>query len=247
MRGVTLRDCLRDLRSELGHSTSAVTGMNAEDALLATLERTQSRLWEGWDWPHLQVRRAIPLQAGERFYNVPEDLPFERISKVEVRDADRWIPLCSGIDSSDYEIYDSDLDMRTYPPTKWAVTEDPQDTAGNIDGRGMIEIWPVPDRNYNAETLDATLRLHGTRAMRRFKQLDDRCELDHNLIVLYAASEILARQKSEDAQAKLASAQALQQRLRGNGQKRKDFRFGQPAETEVWPYHPLYVTNTNRG
>jgi hypothetical protein len=240
---VTLRDCLRFLRSELGHSTSVVTGMNAEDALVATLERTQNRLWEEWDWPHLIVKRAIPLQAGQRYYNVPEDVSFERILCVEVRDADRWLTLSSGIDGKHYEVYDSDLGQRTYPPERYAVTEDPQDTGGNIDSRGMIEIWPIPDRNYNAETLDGTMRVHGVRTMRRFSQQSDRCELDHNLIVLHAAAEMLARQKSEDAQAKASAAQRLYQRLKGQGQKVRSFTLGEPAEEERWPVHPTFVTS----
>jgi hypothetical protein len=217
--------------------------MNAEDALIATLQRTQDRLWEAWDWPHLRVKRFIPLAAGQRYYNVPEDLHFERILLVEVRDADRWLQLCPGIEGKHYDIYDSDLDQRCYPPTRWSVAEDTQDTAGNIDGRGMIEVWPMPDRDHNAETLDATLRITGTRNMRRFTVPTDRCELDHNVIVLHAAAEILARQKSEDAQLKASAAAQLLQRLKGQGQLKKDFVFGEPADTERWPVHPTYVTS----
>ena len=247
MRGVLMRECLRALRSEVGHSTSVVTGMNAEDSLVTALDRTQLRLWESWPWPHLIVSRAVPISSGQRYYNVPEDLHFERILSLEVRDADRWMPLDYGIESRHYEVYDSDLDQRCYPPTNWYVTEDPQDTAGNIDGRGMIEIWPLPDRNHNSETLDATLRFRGVRLMRPFRAQTDRCELDHSLIVLYAAAEILARQKSADAEFKLAQAQQMQMQLRGAGQKRKDFTFGTPCADERWPVHPTYVTSRHPG
>lgn len=248
MRGVLLRECLRQLRAEIGHSTSTVTGMNAEDALIATLERTQQRLWEGWDWAHLWVRRVIPLAAGQRFYNVPADLFFEKIRKVEVRDCGEWRPVLPGIDECHYIVSDSDIGMRRYPVERYAHTEDPQDTAGNIDGRGMIEVWPIPDRNYNPETLDGALRTQGIRTIRRFSQLDDRCELDHNLIVLYSAAEILARQKSADAEAKLGAARVMEMRLRGDGQRIKSFKMGTPEHEHCaeWPHHPTYVRNTSR-
>lgn len=242
MRGVLLRDCLRHLRAEIGHSTDPAVGMNVEDALITTLERTQSRLWEEWDWPHLMVYRDISISAGQRYYNVPTDVPFERIVSLTVRDGSYWKPLEYGITPDDFNIYDPDLDERSYPPRKWYVTEDPQDTAGNIDAYGMIEIWPMPDRNANEDTLEGVLRLKGIRSLRRFSQLNDRCELDHNLIVLYSAAELLSREKSDDAQHKLTMAQQLLLKVKGNGGKRKMWQLGIPSTEETWPHHPTYVT-----
>lgn len=242
MRGALLRDCLRDLRAECGHSTAPNVGMNAEDALLTALERTQLRLWEEWDWPHLLVNRYIELQAGQRFYSVPPDLPFERIQTIAARDGSRWKPLTYGITTEDYNLYDPDMNERSYPPRKYFVTEDPQDTQGNIDGRGMIEVWPLADRNANEQTKDGFLRLTGIRTMRRFSQLNDRCELDATLIVLYAAADILAREKSDDAQLKLQQAQQLNVKLKGNSTRIKTWRLGLPMDEAVlWPHHPTYV------
>lgn len=246
MRGVQMKECLRTLRAEIGHSTDPAVGMNVEDALKALLERTQMRLWEEWDWSHLRVRRDISLSAGQRFYNVPADVPFERILSVSVRDGSRWKPLCYGITPEDFNIYDPDLNQRSYPPRKYFVTEDPADTAGNIDAYGMIEVWPLPDRNANAETLEGILRLEGIRSLRRFSEDNDRCELDHNLIILYSAAEYLAREKAEDAQHKLAAAQQLKLKLQGSTGKIKTWKLGIPEDSEQWPYHPTYVNRSSR-
>jgi hypothetical protein len=243
MRGVLLRDCLRSLRAEIGHSTSVVTGMNAEDALVTTLERTQKRLWEEWDWPHLMVRRIVPMAAGSRYYNVPADLYFEKIRKAEIRYSGEWRPVEPGIDECHYLICDSDIGQRSHPVERYQVTEDPQDTGGNVDGRGMVEVWPIPDSNYSPETLEGALRFHGIRTIRRFSEPTDRCELDDSLIVLYSAAEILARQRSADAEIKLAHARKLELQLRGQGQRTKSFQLGATEDCgrEFWPHHPLYV------
>jgi hypothetical protein len=241
MRGKLLRECIRHLRGEIGHSTSTNVGMNVDDSLQVALERTQERLWEEWDWKHMEVTRDIEVAAGQRFYNVPPDLAYERISKAEFRWGNDWIELKHGITQRDYNVFDSDLDKRSWPVEAWDVTEDPQDTAGNIDGRGMIEVWPIPDRGTDATTLAGTLRLTGIRMLGPFTQLNHRCELDHNLIVLYAAAEFLARKKSPDAQMKLTQATQLLNRLRGNGQKIRDFKMGEPAEVPRMPASPKYV------
>jgi hypothetical protein len=230
MRGVLLRDCVRYLRAEIRQSTATNVGMNTEDTHKIVLERVQQRLWAEWEWPHMIVTRDIPLSAGQRYYNVPADLPFERIKKAAVRDADRWCDLTPGIEESHYECWDSDLGERHWPPTRWDVTEDPQDTAGNIDAYGMIEVWPIPDRNLNQATLDATLRLTGVRSLRPFNADTHRCDLDHSLLVLYAASELLASLNQKDAQAKLQQATQLLMSVRGSGQKVTNWNMGGEPE-----------------
>lgn len=242
MRGKLLRDCIRLLRAEIGHSTATTVGMNTEDSLQVALERTQERLWEEWDWPHMEVTRDIPLVAGQRFYNVPVDLHYERIKKAELCWGTSWIDLEPGIDQRAYNTFDSDRDQRSWPVSRWDKTEDPQDTAGNIDARGMIEVWPIPSKSADPNSTDGTLRLTGTRVLGRFSQNSDRCELDHNLIVLYAAAEFLARKKAPDAQMKLSQAGQLLMKLRGNGQKIKSFQMGQcEDDDERMPLAPKYV------
>ena len=54
----------------------------------------------------------------------------------------------------------------------------------------------------------------------------DTAELDDNLIVLFAAAEVLARTKAADAQAKLAQANTHYARLKGKGVKYDRFIYG---------------------
>ena len=57
-------------------------------------------------------------------------------------------------------------------------------------------------------------------------QESDRAELDDQLIVLYAAVELLQRAKSEDAGSKKAVADQLYARLKGLGIKQQVFTLG---------------------
>ena len=82
-------------------------------------------------------------------------------------------------------------------------------------------VWPIPDRA-------ATLRLTGRRTARRLLDDNDLSELDGNLLVLFAASDLLARQGSEDAQLALGKAQRLLRQIlvRQDSDKDRPFIIG---------------------
>ena len=196
-RGTQLRTLLADLRAEVGHATSTNLGDATQEMMLTLLERVQRRLWSEWSWPFLQVRRDISLAIGQRYYDMPSDVSLERIERAEVKDGGYWHRLIWGISDSDYSAYDSDQDTRSWPPLRWDSYE------GN-----QLEIWPMPSQG------DGTLRLRGVKTLSALVALDDTADLDDQLIVLFAAAELLARQKSGDAQLKLAQANAHFQRLK---------------------------------
>ena len=202
-RGTQLRTLLADLRAEVGHATSTNLGDATQEMMLTLLERVQRRLWSEWSWPFLQVKRDISLAVGQRYYDMPSDVALERIERAEVKDGGLWRRLIWGISDSDYSAYDSDQDTRSWPPLKWDAYEGDQ-----------LEIWPTPSQGVNATTGNGTLRLRGVKTLSVLVALDDRADLDDQLIVLFAAAELLARQKSGDAQLKLAQANAHFQRLK---------------------------------
>ena len=202
-RGTQLRTLLADLRAEVGHATSTNLGDATQEMMLALLERVQRRLWSEWSWPFLQVRRDISLAVGQRYYDMPSDVSLERSERAEVKDGGYWHRLIWGISDSDYSAYDSDQDTRSWPPLKWDAYEGDQ-----------LEIWPTPSQGVNATTGNGTLRIRGVKALSALVALDDTADLDDQLIVLFAAAELLARQKSGDAQLKLAQANAHFQRLK---------------------------------
>lgn len=222
MRGLTLNRMLDDLRAEIGHSTNVAHGLNARDSLVRTLVRTQERLWEEWDWPHLKVYREIQLLAGVRYYSVPADMTFERIFPEDtvIRYGDQWYQMDYGIDPVfQFREYDSDRGDRGWPCRRWDVAEDTDETSGLVDAYGMIEVWPIPSTN-------GRMKIRGVRSLNTPVDGSDRFELDGNLVVLFAAAELLARQKAVDAEAKGAQAAALFQRIKSQGSKGRRFTMG---------------------
>jgi hypothetical protein len=207
MRGVRLDDLVDRLRAEVGHSTNPAVGVSAKDYLVQVLRRTQDRLWEEYDWSHLKVSRDLPVASGQRYYSVPDDLPYERIITASFKYGDDWHELCHNIDETHYSTYDSDRDIRSWPVMRWDVAED----TGVVDEIGVIELWPVPSRGVS--TTDGQVRLTGIRTIAPMVGGGDKCELDGTLLVLMAAAEIQARQNQADAQIKLTQATQLLSRL----------------------------------
>ena len=168
------------------------------DVLINTIQRVQSRLWSDYSWPFLQVRRDINLADGQRYYDLPSDMVFERIESVEFKYGDIWEPMSYGIGRDQYNQYDSDRDIRSWPIYRYDNYENNQ-----------IEVWPIPNQNVDATTGSGLLRLHGIRNLTRLSENSDTADLDDQLIILYAAANFLQRQRQADAGAKLQEAKHI--------------------------------------
>lgn len=215
----TLGQLLTELRSKTRRSLNPAHNSQARDVQVDALQSTQEWLWADFTWPHLRVHRDIELNAGQRYYDTPEDIDIDRIEKVEYRDGDRWIPLEYGVQSVHYNSYDSDLDVRTWPPRRWMISE------GSLSDLEQIEVWPIPDRDYDTATLDATLRVTGVRKLAPLVQDDDRADLDSRLIVGYTAAQMLAVAGSKDAPLVLDQTKKLDAKLRGGMVPRRRFKM----------------------
>lgn len=194
VRGVQLSSLLAQLRAETGRVQSVSVGTSEADNLKHTLRRVQRQLYIKYDWSHMRVQRTIQLSAGQRYYDFPADLDFDNIESVKLEYNGIYIPLERGINIDDYSAFDSNAAVpdRSNPTQKWDV----RDTGSGE----QLEAWPIPSDN------SQKIYLTGTKNLAPLVQESDRCDLDEDLIVLYAAAEILARQKSADAQAKLEMA-----------------------------------------
>lgn len=226
-RGSTLEAIRNDFRAECRLSMNAAH--NTQDAArqIIVLQRTQEWLWRDFDWPHLRVDRFIDLQAGQRYYDMPEDLDIDRIQRVAVRHDRVYCDLRAGIDEAQYAAHDSDLDQRAWPVRRWQLTEDE-----------MLEVWPVPSLNFQASSLDGRLKITGIRRLKPFVAESDRADLDDRLIVLFAAAEYLASKNSDDAQLKLDQATQLYSKLRGqlmHPRRYAMFGTGQPSRIKRVP------------
>ena len=217
MRGKTLGSLVEDLRAETRRSLNPAHNSQVRDTQVKTLQHVQEWLWQDFTWPHLRVQRDIPLQAGQRYYDMPEDLDIDRIEKVEVRYNGMWMRLEVGVSASQYFQYDSDLLVRAWPVTNWQIYEDEQ-----------VEVWPIPDTDMDAATLEGTLRFTGIKKLSPLVDDSDRADLDSRLIILYAAADILTAQGSKDGQLKLSQANKIYARLRSGLTPKCSFRmFGE--------------------
>ena len=208
-RGTTLGELVLMLREEVGDATSAALGQNTLPGYKRTLRRTQEFLWGDWTWPHLRVYREEVLQAGQRYYSFPADLAFDRVENTHVRWDDNWRPVCYGIELEHYNASDPELDNREDPVERGQVHEDDQ-----------FEVWPLP------ATDGLRLRFEGIRKLAPLIDDADRAELDDNLIVMFAAAEILGRKRASDGQAKAQVAGRLYRQLKGQQSKTTMFVMG---------------------
>lgn len=204
-RGKQLLSLIAQLRAETGRTQNVAVGVDEVENLKVILQRNQELLYEEYEWPHLRVQRTISLVAGQRHYDMPSDLNFDRIQDVKLKYSGVYTDIERGISFDDYSIYDSNASPpeRSFPTLKWDV----RDTGSGE----QIEVWPIPSQA-------ATLYMFGTKALSNLIQESDTADLDDRLIVLFSAAEILARQKSNDAKNKLSQAERRLMMLRRNSQ-----------------------------
>lgn len=238
-RGATLLELLDDLRAECRLSLNPAHNAQTRETHVKQLQRMQRWLWKDYAWPHLRVERTIKAQAGQRFYTPPADVGIERISHMEVRYGDRWVPLAPGIGLRELEAYDSDSDERATPTERWRIFEGDR-----------IEVWPIPADDTDATTNEGLFKVVGIRDLKPLRDDADRCDLDSDLIVLFAAAEILGAAGAKDAGLKLEQARGRLQNLRADltprrqislvgrepegrrprGMPRVDYRIQQPSD-----------------
>lgn len=227
MRGRTLLYLLDGMRAEARMSLNPAQNAQDREAQVKLLQRVQSDYWEDFDWPHLRVEREVAIQAGQRYFDVPDDIPLDRLEKIEVFSSGIWQRLVPDITARQYAAFDSDLDQRSWPPRCWKIYEGE-----------LVEIWPVPLQDADPATREGTLKFTGIRKLRRLVDDDDQADLDDRLIILSAAAERLSASGAKDAQLKLQKASQLYRSLRSGLTPNRRFRMfgaGRPERCDRRP------------
>jgi hypothetical protein len=200
-----LLQLIADLRAETGRTQNVAVGVDEVENLKILLQRTQETLYDSHDWSFLNISRSISLANGQRYYDFPSDLNHDRIHKVSLRRNRVYSHMERGIGPAEMNAYDSNADERSDPAMRWDI----RDTGSSE----QMEIWPIPSSDTDQ------VWLWGTKDLSPLVEESDRADLDDRLIVLFAAAELLARQKSSDAEGKLALARQRLMDLQANDSK----------------------------
>lgn len=202
-RGRTLGQLVNDFRLEIGASSSVAAGADSEENVKQLLRRTQEVLYDDYNWPHLSVIKSKALSAGSRYYDMPAGLNFDRITEATVLYGGVYTPLTRGIGFNEYSAHDPSNDERVDPVLRWDV---------RYTGSGdQIEVWPLP-------ASAQTLWFEGIQDLPALTSDSDTAALDDQLIILFAAAEMLARKEMPDAELKLAAARQRFDRLKARSQ-----------------------------
>lgn len=198
-RTQTLQEMVSNLRAEAGHSLSIAQGINTEQTLKYLLKRTQEELWTAFIWPELTVRDDRPLLAGQYDYDYGVNLKFDAIREAWAAQpgSATWTPVTYGI-GEELLAAGSGLNSTASDPVQ----------AWEANG-SKFRVWPTP-------VSGGWLRFKGNRELQPLVANSDSCTLDATVIILFTASELLARSKSEDAANKLQKAQRHLTKLQGN-------------------------------
>jgi hypothetical protein len=198
-RGTQFLDLVTRVKSKTGRAQSVAVGVDDLPRIQEEINLVYAALYLDHDWPHLRkVFDRIPLQAGERYYDLPDGLNVERVESACVYwTAGINTPLIRGISAEHYNAYDSVNDDRVEPAFRWDVR-----WTGSSD---QIEIWPIPNTN------DQELEFTGIQAAPRLVADADVCLLDDTLVVLFASAALT---KGEEAEKILKLAQGHFQTLK---------------------------------
>lgn len=220
---MTLDEMVAELRAEAGISQNVAHGVASLEPQKSLLRRVQEDLYLAHDWPHLKTEATKDVDPGTRYLELPTTFEFEGVEQVFVRDTSgRWTPIHYGITPFDYNEYDPEDDERSDPILRW------QSYFQSVDdvSTRMFEVWPLPQTA-------TQLLFRGRRAILPLTAGDKTSTLDGPMIVLFAAAELLGRQKAEDAPIKLQRAldrlKWLKTRQRQPDTRQANMSGGNPA------------------
>lgn len=236
--GVTLIDLRRELRAETGTSLNPAQGVAAQGTLDIVLARQQRELWDAYTWQHLKIWQDMPLADGQALYSYPKSMTFDQVTRIYIatgvrRDAQTqailsasdWVPLTYGISGHMMRLGAANRGT----PVRWrnVVSVDITGVEPITNPAGQLELMPTPpvfDPPHN----DMILRFEGQAPLSPLVEDTDTCVIDSKAIVLFAAAEVLANQKSEAAPMKLTKAQNYLRRLLADqgADKRQNYNMG---------------------
>lgn len=203
-RGKQYTQLLADLRAELRRNPDP--GVRAADlsALQQATKRAYETLYDEYDWPHLRrTFPKVPLAAGQRYYDFPTDMDYDRLEDVKVWYGSLPFDVDRGIEIDDYASYNSEATtpVRATPVLKWDVRW--------VTTKEQIEVWPIPSDN------NQSLQFTGIKKFVQLVDDADQCLLDDALVTLAAA--IILEKDPNALKEKAGALERRLDRLKGRG------------------------------
>lgn len=229
MRGRMLSELISDLRDELRRANNSAASPDDIPSLRRTINRVMQSVWLSHDWPHLRTDfPPINLVAGQRFYDYPAQLDPDRVERVEVFWSGYYTLAERGITREDYNAHDPEQDDRSSPVYKWDI---------RFTGvKEQIEVWPLPDGSVQK------LHMRGIYACPTLVNDADRCPLDSEVVLLFAAIELLPKDAPDrDVKASLAAERLRMLKARANGGAERVWTNG-ASDAETRPHPRATVT-----
>lgn len=224
--GTTLLNLRKMLRGEIFGPESEDQAKGIKHSHNTILNRVQEWLYDDFDWPQLIVREDVAMVAGTNLYTIPSNISIESVLSIHTKYAGAWCELDPGVPLECYAEFDSDEDERYTPARRYRQYD-----------ATRIEIWPIPSTAGVVATKENYIRIEGVTNYSPLSDDTDTAILDDQVIVLYAAAEILARKKDADAQNKLAMARKRRLALSGKQSKKDTFSLAggssEPTKKEL--------------
>jgi hypothetical protein len=204
--GVPLSELRHELMAETFQSLSPAQTTSSTPFYNYQLDRVQREQWNLIEWPHLTIYKDVPMVQGQKYYDYPTQLPFDSIFRMWWPQGVNWVPLDYGITPNTYAAMGGE-DVQAWPPRRWRNCALYDEVNNVTQPAAQFEIWPVPTAQ------PFSIRIEGNAPLNPLIEDTDTCVIDATLIVLMAAAEILAVQKSEGAAMKLQKANAYRRML----------------------------------
>lgn len=204
--GVPLSELRYELLAETFQSLSPAQTTSATPFYNYQLDRVQREQWALIEWPHLTIYKDVPMVPGQKYYDYPDQLPFDSIFRMWWPQGVNWVPLDYGISPATYAAMGGE-DVQAWPPRRWRNCAQYDEVNNVTTPAAQFEIWPVPPGQ------PFSIRIEGNAPLNPLVEDTDVCVIDATLIVLMAAAEILAVQKSEGAAMKLQKVNAYRRML----------------------------------
>ena len=214
--GKTFSQVIEAVRDECGTSSNSSRSVDNLPYLKRLINRVYETIYDGFDWTFLRIdndEATKTLQAGQVYYDFPVAMSLDTTLTADTFYGNIWVPLIYGISPMDYNAMDPAHNQRADPQQKWRVVTD-------ANGAVQFEVWPMPASDGNL------VRFKGRRGFVEMVNDADICRVDHIVVSLYVAAEVLAKKSQKDADLKVAAAKNRMAELRSSYSDRKRVRVG---------------------